>query len=281
MDMITSTTLSRLLTVTLITLGVFALISLLMARWMSARVLRPVGVIAATARRLSGDTLHQRISLKAPPGELKELADTFDSMLDRLEELVTAQQRFAANAAHELRTPLAIQRSAAQIGLADSDPERVAWIRDELLEVAKRSEHVIDSLLLLATAGTQVPRPQPVRLDQTAAEVLTEAAAHAERRDVTFSTSLQPESVDGDATLLGLMVRNLVDNALRYNQPGGTVSLTLTDRALTVTNTGPCIPDDVAPLLFEPFRRMEQRHQASAEGAGLGLSHSALHCPGP
>ncbi|NEE37645.1 HAMP domain-containing protein, partial [Streptomyces sp. SID7982] len=122
--------LSQLLTVSGVSLAVYSALSVALAWWMAGRVLRPVGVITARARRLSGSNLHERIALKAPPGELKELADTFDGMLDRIQQLVAARQRFAANAAHELRTPLAVQRAAAEIGLADDPPpEKVAWIR--------------------------------------------------------------------------------------------------------------------------------------------------------
>jgi signal transduction histidine kinase len=271
-EMITSATLHRLLTVSGIAFAVFAVFSGFLAWWMAGRVLRPVGVMAATARELSGDNLHQRIALTGPPGELKDLADTFDTMLDRLEKAVTAQQRFAADAAHELRTPLAIQRSAAEVGLADPDPERVAWVRSELLRVADRSEHLIDSLLMLATAGQGPQNVQPVRLEETAAIATTDMADEAAERGITLTTALEPTPVDGDPVLLGLLVRNLLDNAVRYNHRGGTVGIVLTDRTLTVSNTGPGIPDDTAPLLFEPFRRLGRRTHTPGEGAGLGLS---------
>ncbi|MDP9869000.1 MULTISPECIES: sensor histidine kinase [Streptosporangium] len=267
-------TLSRLLTVSGIALAVFAAFSLLLAWWMAGRVLRPVGVITATARKLSGENLHQRIGLKSPPGELKELADTFDQMLDRIEQLVTAQRRFAANAAHELRTPLAVQRAAADIGLLDTDPERVRWIRSKLIEVADHSEHLIESLLLLAATDQGLERPEPVALDKTATNVAAELADEAGERGISVEITAAPTTVEGDPVLLAHLVRNLLGNALRYNEWGGIVRITLTapDRTLTVANTGSLVPADEVPLLFEPFRRLHERRHTAGEGAGLGLS---------
>ncbi|WP_283138859.1 sensor histidine kinase [Rhizohabitans arisaemae] len=267
-------TLSRLLTVSGIALAVFAAFSVLLAWWMAGRVLRPVGVITATARKLSGENLHQRIGLKSPPGELKELADTFDQMLDRIEQLVTAQRRFAANAAHELRTPLAVQRAAADIGLLDPDPEQVRWIRGKLIEVADHSRHLIESLLLLAATDEGLERPEPVALDRTATNVAAELADEAKERGVSVEITAAPTTVEGDPVLLAHLVRNLLGNALHYNERGGTVRMTLTapDRMLTIVNTGSPVPADQAPLLFEPFRRLHERRHTAGEGSGLGLS---------
>ncbi|PZT71165.1 two-component sensor histidine kinase [Streptomyces sp. SW4] len=269
---ITDATLGRLLTVSAVTFAVFAIGSVGLAWWMAGRVLRPLGRITATARRLSGENLHQRIALAGPPGELKELADTFDAMLERLEQLVTAQQRFAANAAHELRTPLAVQRAAAEIGLADPDPADIPWIRQRLIEAAHHSEQLIDSLLLLATTDRGLDRSEPVHLEQTTAIIVADLGEEARHRGITVTPAIEPTVVHGDATLLAHLVRNLLSNALRYNHHGGNVDVRLADRTLTVTNTGPLVPPDTAPLLFEPFRRIGERTHSAAEGTGLGLS---------
>ncbi|MGW6976891.1 sensor histidine kinase [Streptomyces sp. NPDC054952] len=174
-------TLHELLVVSLVALAVFAAVSMWLAWWMAGRVLRPVGVITETARRLSGANLHERIDLQAPPGELKRLADTFDGMLDRMEGLVGAQRRFAANAAHELRTPLAVQRAAAEIGLAgEPTPQKVARIRHKLIGVAESSEHLIESLLLLAVSEEGLETTAPVdlaALTATVADAVADAAA--------------------------------------------------------------------------------------------------------
>ncbi|WP_328315798.1 sensor histidine kinase [Streptomyces sp. NBC_00388] len=190
----------------------------------------------------------------------------------RLEHLVTAQRRFAANAAHELRTPLTIQRAAAEIGLADPDPERVRWIRSELIHVAGRSEHLVESLLLLATAQQDLDGGQSVRLEETTAIIAADVADEAGQRDINVTTTLDAVTVEGDPVLLTLLIRNLVDNALRCNHPGGTIRVVLHDRTLTVSDTGPLVPAEDAPRLFEPFRRLGERTHSPGEGAGPGLS---------
>ncbi|KOY53281.1 sensor histidine kinase [Streptomyces sp. XY332] len=276
-----SATLHELLIVSLIALAVFAVPSIWLAWWMAGRVLRPVGVITETARRLSGENLHERIGLEAPPGELKRLADTFDGMLDRMESLVGAQRRFAANAAHELRTPLAVQRAAAEIGLAgDPPPEKVARIRSKLIGVAESSEHLIESLLLLAVSEEGLETTAPVDLAALVEVELTEAARAgagpesgpgAGRPDVV--RDLAPLVVTGDRALLAHLVRNLLGNAVRHNRPGGRIGVaTSADGALTVSNTGPVIDPADVPRLLEPFRRRAERQHTAGEGAGLGLS---------
>ncbi|WP_258017475.1 sensor histidine kinase [Streptomyces noursei] len=265
---------NELLTISLITLAVFAVISVALAWWMAGRVLRPVGVITRTAQRLSGENLHERIALDAPDGELKRLADTFDAMLDRLEHLVGAQKRFAANAAHELRTSLAVQRAAAEIGLATADPEAVARIRRKLIEVADSSERLVEGLLLLSVSDQGLDHHEPVALDALVRSVTAEHTASQQVRDrgITVRTETAPVTVQGDPVLLTHLVHNLVGNALRHNHDGGHVTVTARGRTLEVTNTGPQVPPETVPYLFEPFRRLEERRHARGEGAGLGLS---------
>ncbi|GAU70329.1 putative two-component histidine kinase [Streptomyces sp. NBRC 110611] len=264
----------RLLTISLIALAAFAVLSVALAWWMAGRVLRPVGVITRTARRLSGENLHERIALDAPAGELKQLADTFDEMLDRIEHLVGAQKRFAANAAHELRTSLAVQRAAAEIGLATSDPQAVARIRSKLIEVADSSERLIEGLLLLSVSDQGLEHREPVALDELTGSVAAEHTASQRARDhgITVRTETSPVTVQGDPVLLVHLVRNLLGNALRYNQDGGHITVTVHGRVLEVANSGPLVPPETVPYLFEPFRRLEERRHGPGEGAGLGLS---------
>ncbi|WP_327306208.1 ATP-binding protein [Streptomyces sp. NBC_01298] len=266
-------TLHELLIVSLVALAVFAVLSIWLAWWMAGRVLRPLGVITETARRLSGANLHERIGLKAPPGELKRLADTFDGMLDRMEDLVGAQRRFAANAAHELRTPLAVQRAAAEIGLAgDPPPQKVARIRSKLIEVADSSQHLVESLLLLAVSEEGLEATEPVDLRALAEAELAAARATAPQ-DLLVVGDLAPLTVAGDRTLLGHLVRNLLANAVRHNRAGGRLEVTVSpEGVLTVSNTGPVIEPRDVPRLLEPFRRRAERQHTAGEGAGLGLS---------
>ncbi|MFH7595686.1 ATP-binding protein [Streptomyces racemochromogenes] len=265
--------LHEVLLVSLVALAAFAVLSIWLAWWMAGRVLRPLGVITETARRLSGANLHERIGLQAPPGELKRLADTFDGMLDRMEGLVGAQRRFAANAAHELRTPLAVQRAAAEIGLAGNpSPEKVARIRERLIGVAESSEHMIESLLLLAVSEEGLESTGPVDL----AELAEAELAATPHEGLAVVTRLAPLTVRGDRTLLEHLVRNLLTNAVRHNRPGGRIEVTTAPGpaggVLTVSNTGPVIDPRDVPSLLEPFRRRAERRHTAGEGAGLGLS---------
>ncbi|WP_371750209.1 ATP-binding protein [Streptomyces sp. NBC_01283] len=272
-DVAEQAALSRLLTVSVVVLFVYAALSIVLAWWMAGRVLHPVSVITGTARRLSGENLHERIALDAPPGELKQLADTFDEMLGRIEQLVSAQQRFAANAAHELRTPLAVQRAAAEIGLAgEPDAAQVARIRTKLISVAEDSEHLIEGLLLLATTERGLERREPVAVDVIADAVTEGLADEAARLDVTLSLRAEPLTVHGDGVLVDRLVHNLVANAVHYNVKGGRVEVRTGPDGVEVTNTGPAVPPGTVPRLFEPFRRLGERTHARGEGAGLGLS---------
>ncbi|MGW6564431.1 sensor histidine kinase [Streptomyces sp. NPDC054975] len=273
-DAAESAALERLLTVSLLVLAAYAVLSVALAWWMAGRVLRPVAVITDTARRLSGENLHERIALGGPPGELKRLADTFDGMLGRMERLVSAQQRFAANAAHELRTPVAVQRAAAEIGLAgEPGPERVARIREKLIAVADASERTIEGLLLLASCDQGLRERRPVALHEVAGRAAEALAAEAAERGIDVSVDARPLTVRGDAVLLDRLAHNLVANAVRHNVPGGRVEVrTGPDLGIEVANTGPDVPPDTVPFLFEPFRRLTERTHAPGEGAGLGLS---------
>jgi signal transduction histidine kinase len=251
--------------ITLVVGVVLVAVSIWAGWWLAGRTLRPLGRITATARRLSLTNLDERIALKGPKDELKELADTFDAMLDRLERAVTAQSRFVANASHELRTPLAIQRAAIQIGLADPTPDRITRFRAELLEANRRTERLIDGLLVLARSEHGLDDVEPVRFDQLVADVV---AAFP-----TVKLRSQPTPVVGDPVLLTLLVTNLVDNAVRHNVPDGSVDVRVTpDGGLVVSNTGPEVPAERVPELFEPFRRITPDRTLSADGAGLGLS---------
>ncbi|GAA3394402.1 ATP-binding protein [Streptomyces roseoviridis] len=268
-----SAALERLLTVSVTVLAVYALLSVLVAWWVAGRVLRPVAVITDTARRLSGENLHERIALAGPPGELKRLADTFDDMLGRMERLVAAQQRFAANAAHELRTPVAVQRAAAEIGLAgEPSPERVARIRSKLIEVADSSERIIEGLLLLAASEQGLRERRRVAVDELARRTAAALAGEAERRGVRVVVRAGPLAVDGDPVLLDRLLHNLLVNGVRHNVPDGRVEIRTGAEGIEVTNTGPVLPPGTVPLLFEPFRRLHERTHGPGEGAGLGLS---------
>lgn len=172
--------------------------------WTAGRVLRPVHEMTARARRLSERNLDERIAASGPDDELKELGDTIDALLGRLETAFDSQRRFIANASHELRTPLATQRAAIQVGLDDD-----CAVRDVLLDTNRRSERLIDGLLLLARSERGLAEREDVPLGEVVAE---------EYEDV--DVVLDGGVVRGSRVLLSQLVRNLVANAVAYNVPG-------------------------------------------------------------
>ncbi|MEU8503130.1 HAMP domain-containing sensor histidine kinase [Streptomyces brevispora] len=242
--------------------------------WTAGRVLRPVHAMTAKARRLSEHTLHERIASSGPDDELKELGDTLDALLARLERAFDSQRRFIANASHELRTPLATQRAAIQVGLDDPTPDDLVRTRQTLLDSNRRSERLIEGLLVLARSerGLVKGEREPVDLAQVVAE---EAGRHP-----GVSVETVPCSVLGNRMLLAQLVANLLANAVTYNVPGGTVEVSLVtggrgvrgrSGVLRVSNTGPVVDGVDIPGLFEPFRRGEGKDRMGP-GSGLGLS---------
>jgi signal transduction histidine kinase len=259
--------------ITLIAIGSIAVLAFAVCWWLTGRLLRPLHRITDSARRLSLSTLHERIALTGPQDELKELADTFDAMLDRLEDAIASQRRFVANASHELRTPLAIQRTAIEVGLADPTPTKLARIRDELLRNTQRSERLIEGLLVLAQGERGLDARAPVDLTAVIDHVIEDHQPIAERDGITITAATHPVTVAGDEVMLTRLVANLVHNAIRHNHSGGHVLVELSPGAtLVVCNTGPHVPPDRVSELFEPFRRLHPDRTGSGDGAGLGLS---------
>jgi signal transduction histidine kinase len=264
-------------------LGVLALMALLSLGlgWLVAgRVLRPLQRITATAKRLSERTLDQRIALQGPDDELKELADTFDGLLGRLDAAFDAQRRFAANASHELRTPLAISRTEVEVALADpaTPNAELRAMAERVRDATDRSERLIEGLLTLARSEQEPRLREPADLADAAAQAL--ASTRHQREDgaagLRLVTQLGPAPVEGDPALLERMVANLVENAVRHNQPPGwlEVATGISDGRVfvQVANGGRDIPSDQVESLFEPFRRLDGRVASAVRGAGLGLS---------
>jgi signal transduction histidine kinase len=245
--------------------------------FMSGRVLRPVRVITETARRASQQHLGERLGLTGATDELKELADTFDDMLERLDAAFAAQRRFVANASHELRTPLTVMRTAIDVTLAKPSPNP-RQLTDMAVRVRRsidRAEGMVEALLLLAVSEQGRLTVEFADLATWAEDAIDAAAPDIERLKLHVDATLAPAETTGDPQLLERMVANLVDNAVRHNEPGGRIRLRTgsTDSAvyLEVANTGPFVPPESVPSLFEPFRRMEAR-TGPADGVGLGLS---------
>ena len=247
--------------------------------WAAAgRLLAPLSETAETVRQLGPQNLGQRIRLGGSPDALRELTDAIDDALDRLASGYDSQRRFAANASHELRTPLAAQRLLTEVAMdhpeASADLYRLG---QQLLRTSERSEKLIEGLLVLAESDRGLPGKVPVALDELAGSVLKAHVELAGKHGVSLRHTLARRVVPGDPVLLEQLLGNLLRNAIAYNQPGGWVEVIVaTDPALLVSNTGPEIPAEAVPVLFEPFRRLGADRiadrTANRGGAGLGLS---------
>jgi signal transduction histidine kinase len=271
-------TLNSLLTRGGIALGMVTVAAVGLGWLFAGRALRPVHQITETARRVSHSrNLTERIAYEGPRDDVKELADTFDTMLGRLARAFDGQQRFVANASHELRTPLAINRTLVDVALRRTDAtEDVKRLGESLLVVNGRHERLIDGLLTLAGSENTVVDASPLDLSDVAGHVLDQATAEAAARDIAIGRDLLASPTAGDPVLVERLVQNLVENAIRHNHDGGELTVTARRRdgaaELVVTNTGPAVPPYEVETIFEPFRRLGTDRVRSDRGSGLGLS---------
>jgi signal transduction histidine kinase len=266
--------LHRLLLEYVVALVVMTLISAVIGWLLAGHALAPLRKIIATAQRVSGENLGERIALGGPADELRELADTFDRMLGRLDGTFASQRHFVANASHELRTPLAIMRTEVDVALADPDAsaEELREMGEAVRDTVDRCERLIASLLLLARSEAAAGHEEPVDIATLAADCITDLWARAQEAHVQIRDDLEPAWTSGDPGLLERLVANLVDNGIHHNEPGGYLEVTTRttgDRVeLIVANGGPVIDPQRVSELAEPFRRLDR----SSRGFGLGLS---------
>jgi signal transduction histidine kinase len=271
-----SSTLDDLLWWSLIGLVLTAAVSLAVGWYFAGRALAPVHTITSRARQISANSLDERVSLGGPHDELREMADTFDDLLDRVQQVFDSERRLVATMSHELRTPLANQQTALDVALADpnatTDDLRVAG--EIALDQTLRANRTIEALLTLARvqSGVEAPRREPVDL----AAVVSEVVEQIDHRDLEWHVELEPAVVPGDRELLRRAVANIVDNAAVHNVPEGRVDVHLTTSGdttrLSVSNTGPHIAPEIVADLTLPFRRGAVDRTASDRGVGLGLS---------
>ncbi|MGW5000796.1 ATP-binding protein [Streptomyces hydrogenans] len=267
--------LTQVLTRSLLLLLVFTSLAALLAWWAARRSLHRLSQVTAAARRIStGSTLDERLGLTGPHDEVRELGDTFDAMLDRLDRSFDAQRQFTAHASHELRTPLTLQRTALEIPLAQGRvPDDLKPALHRALDANARTERLIAALLTLARGESGTRSSHPVDLADTARNAAAELADEARDAQVRVTTQLAHAPVAGDPALLAQVAANLLANAVRHNHPGGTATLTtgtIGERTfLDVTNSGPVLEQRDIPGLFEPFRRGQGR---PGTGLGLGLA---------
>jgi signal transduction histidine kinase len=257
--------------------------SLILGWLVAGRNLRPLRAIIATSREISARNLHSRLRLTGPRDEFLELGETLDGLFGRLEASFESQRRFVANASHELRTPLAAERTLLQVALADpaaSEDSLRATCR-EVLELGGQQERLLAALLTLASSEGGIERWSRFDLAELARRTLAGRAADG----ITVEAALGPAATTGDELLAESLVANLVDNALRHNVPGGsmTVSTAISDgrAVLLVSNTGPVIAAHDVDRLFQPFQRLHGERLHAATGSAWRSSAPSPTRTGP
>lgn len=273
---------SGMLTWSLVSLGVVGLAAGGFGWLLAGRALQPLQQITTTARRVADRSLHERIALNGPDDEIKDLADTFDAMLERLDHAFDSQRRFVANASHELRTPLTINRTLIEVAIDDPEvPEPTRRLAATLLDVNRRHERLIDGLLVLASSQ-QLTRCVQVDLAEITRRAVSASQGVATEASVGITIRSTPSYAMGDPDLLERLVGNLIDNAIRYNRAdGGWATATVSNGGgfswVSVENPGPVIPASAVDGIFEAFHRLSVSDRTvndgpASRGAGLGLS---------
>jgi signal transduction histidine kinase len=296
--------LHELLTQSGLALAAMTALAIALAWLTVGRALHPLRAMKRATQRITEHNLDERLGLSGPGDEVKDLADTIDGLLARLETAFEAQRRFVASASHELRTPLTLNRALLEVALADPDAGAgdLRATCEELLAAGEHQERLVEALLTLATSERGLDRRDPFDLAVTTRRALAPHRAEAERRGLKLSAWFGHAAVLGDPDLTERMAANLIDNAIRYNLPGGRVEVRTEtgtgtetragtetgtgtetragagagaddDHAvLTVANTGPPVPADQVDQLFQPFRRLTADRTSHPDGHGLGLS---------
>jgi signal transduction histidine kinase len=277
-------TMSSLLTQGGIALGLVGVVAIAFGWLIAGRVLSPLHQVTETARRIAyapaaDRNLHLRIALDGPHDEVKELADTFDIMVERLDKSFDGQRRFVANASHELRTPLTLNRALVEVAMhRRTASQDVQQLGETLLEINTRQERLIEGLLMLARSDNEIVDRTEVDLADVVSHVLAQAAAEAATAQVRLDERAYTALTNGDPVLLERLVQNLVENGIRHNRPeGGFVRVMSRTRPdgqveVEVASSGAIVPPYEVPNLFEPFRRLGVERLVTAKGAGLGLS---------
>jgi len=260
-----------------IALVIMAVAAAVLGWIVAGRALHPVSTITATARRISATNLHERLALDTADEEFKQLGQTLDSLLERLEASFAAQRHFIANASHELRTPLTRERTLLQVALDDpSTSDMWQSTGQELLASNREQESIIEGLLALASSEGEVDRREPIDLS-----VVVNAALQANRPDIdrfgiNVETTIGSAFLEGDPDLIERLIANLLDNAIGHNVVGGRVHLSIDTKdgraVLSISNTGPVIPTTEIDRLFQPFQRLDTHRAGHNNGHGLGLS---------
>jgi signal transduction histidine kinase len=272
------TGLDHLVLLSAVALAIVAALSFVVGWLAAGRTLRPLATMTDSARRISERNLHERLAVPGPSDELKDLGDTIDGLLDRLETVVGAQRQFAANASHELRTPLTVQRTLLESVLTHPEPTPALWRTtcERVLASSEKQARLIEALLVLARSQQELSHRETFDLATVTASVMRSLSQEASARGLDVSIELDACPVAGDARLVERLVWNLGQNAIRHNRPQGRVHVAVGARAgrasLRVTNTGPPVPGSQIGRILQPFQRLGPQRSGRHEGSGLGLS---------
>jgi signal transduction histidine kinase len=260
-----------------VALAIMSVIAVALGWLVAGRVLRPLQTMTDSIQHISARNVHERLAVTGPPDELKNLADTVDGLLGRLEAALDSHKRFVANAAHELRTPLTVEHALLEEAVIDPDTTADAFRAQfgQLMVVSEQQARLLESLLVLATSERGPDRVESVDLSGLTGDVLRAAEPEARRQDLAVAARVRPVWVTGDPALVERLVANLVDNAMNYNVPGGRVEVATGTEGprsfLSVANTGPPVPPEMVDRLLSPFQRLDRT--AGDDGHhGLGLS---------
>jgi len=267
--------------ISLIGIGLFAFVGAAGAYWIAKQSLHPVRHLSHLAQEIQVQTLHQRLPAEGPPDELKELADAFNGMLARLERAFEQESRFIADAAHELRTPLANLRTNLEVVQQDSratlsDYKEMSSVLERALS---RLEKLVEDLLLLAKGEKEI-RTEPVEMEVLLNEIIQEIEPLARTHQIRVSLNITDQVIVlADTPLLSRAISNLLENGIRYNRPGGSVTVSVRRATsgveICVEDTGIGIPLEAQSHIFERFYRVDRSRARDRGGYGLGLSIAA------
>jgi signal transduction histidine kinase len=261
-----------------IALAIMAIISTGLGWVVAGRVLRPLRVMTSATREISAANLHERLDMPGPRDELRQLADTIDGLLGRLEGTFIAQRRFVMNASHELRTPLTAVRALLEMVLDDpaATVETYRETCQQVLDENRQQEELIDALLTLAQGQRGISHPEALDLSMIVREALDAQRGKIAARELQVEPTLTAAPLTGDRRLLARLVSNLLENAIVHNVPGGRIRLQVRvlggAAELAVANSGPLVPSAEIERLLEPFQRMAAERVGPRTGLGLGLS---------
>jgi signal transduction histidine kinase len=261
-----------------VALGIMTVLAVGLGWIFAGRVLRPLRSMKTATQRITESNLHERLALPGPDDEMKDLSDTIDGLLARLEMAFESQRRFVASASHELRTPLTLNRALLEVALADphANADTLRATCADLLAAGESQERLIEALLALATSERGLDHRETFDLSKATRLALGAHYPEARKRGLWLDVSLRHAAVQGDPVLTERMAANLIDNAIQYNVPGGSVEVRTESwfgrGRLTVTNTGSPVPADEVGQLFRPFQRLPADRATHPDGHGLGLS---------